>query len=45
MERIYSGSLKFDRSIMDALNNTRLISLRMTFQYKIQVSNWSVKKL
>lgn len=45
MDGLHSDSLKFDYSIKDALNKARLISLRMTFQYEIQVSNWSVKKL
>jgi len=39
MEGLYSDSLKFDYSIIDALNKARLISVKMTFQYEIQVSN------
>lgn len=45
MERLYSGILKFDYSIIGTLKEARLVLLRMTFQHEGQVSNWSVKEL
>lgn len=45
MEGLYGDSLKFDYTIIDSLNQIRLILLRMIFQYEIKVFNWSVKKL
>lgn len=44
-EGLYGDSLRFDYSIIDALNQIRLISLGMIFQYEIKVYNQSVKKL